>query len=318
MRQRGFRFFTAACAAAIMLTFCLVQGFAQTPSWGEVRVAEHPVSVRHRPDPASPLVRTLHVGDAVRVIPVAGGWAELYDTTEPRRDVTKAIGYAPLGQLVPQAQAHVPAPVKRPPAARQPAPAVSGSSEVKGEVQPAGGKPLLSGSAPSSTPQDPVRITSDRMVYSKNENAVIFLGNVHGTQKDMAIWAAKITAYFSEKAKDGKSAGSKKITAQKNIPKSTEPAGAVGSGEDNKIERIVAEGNVRLVSGKNEGACAKLFYFVPEGVLRMEGNPILCEGKSTVRGDIIKFYIHENRSEVLSGQKKRVEAIFYQEKGEGK
>lgn len=315
MLQRTVRLFAAACAAAVMLMLCGVQVFAQTPaSWGEIRVAEHPVSVRHKPDAASTLVRTLRVGDTVRAVPMAGGWAELYDMTEPRRDATKAIGYAPLAQLTPQAQAHVPAPVKRP-AAQRPVAAAAGSSEVKGEVQqPAGGnKPLLSGSAPSSGPQDPVRITSDRMVYSQNENAVIFLGNVHGTQKDMAIWAAKITAYFSEKPKDAK--GGK--GALEKQPAQKPPQAAGGSGVGDKIERIVAEGSVRLVAGKNEGACAKLIYFVPEGVLRMEGNPILREGKSTVRGDIIKFYIHENRSEVLSGTKKRVEAIFYQEQQGG-
>lgn len=318
MPQRTVRLFAAACAAAVMLTFCGVQVFAQTPSWGEVRVAEHPVSVRHKPDAASTLVRTLRVGDTVRAVPMAGGWAELYDMTESRRDATKAMGYAPLAQLTPQAQAHVPAPVKRS-AAQRPAAAATGSSEVMGEVQQpvGGGKPLLSGSAPSSGPQDPVRITSDRMVYSQNENAVIFLGNVHGTQKDMAIWAAKITAYFSEKNKDAKGGkGSKGAAEKQQAPKQPQAAG--GSGEfGDKIERIVAEGSVRLVAGKNEGACARLIYFVPEGVLRMEGNPILREGKSTVRGDVIKFYLHENRSEVLSGTKKRVEAIFYQEQQGG-
>ena len=51
----------------------------------------------------------------------------------------------------------------------------------------------------------------------------------------------------------------------------------------------------------------------------MEGNPILRDGQNTVRGDVIKFYIHENRSEVLSGTQRRVEAIFYSpSKGEGK
>ena len=80
----------------------------------------------------------------------------------------------------------------------------------------------------------------------------------------------------------------------------------------------MAEGNVRLVSGKNEGACGQLIYYVADGILRMEGNPILREGQNTVRGDIIKFYIRENRSEVLSGTQRRVEAIFFSPKGDKK
>jgi len=319
VRQHGNRLIAAACAAAFLLAFFGVQAFAQAPTWGEVRVVEHPVSVRHRPDPAAPLVRTMKVGDKVRVDFVQpNGWAALFDLTEPQRDLTKAIGYAELKQLTPLAQARIiaPAPTRKP-VASKPAARASGSSEVKGEVKES--PPLLSGGAPASTPQDPVHITSDRMVYSQTENAVVFIGNVHGTQKDMAIWAAKITAYFTEK-NDGK-AGQKGQKDQKGGQKGGQEAGQAGGQGDfgSKIDRIVAEGSVRLVSGKNEGACSRLVYHVADGVIRMEGNPILRDGQNTVRGDVIKFYIHENRSEVLSGTQRRVEAIFYQQdKGAGK
>jgi len=314
VRQHGNRLIAAACAAAFLLALFHVQAFAQTPAWGEVRVVEHPVSVRHKPDPASPLVRTMKVGDKVRVDFVQpNGWAAIFDMTESQRDLTKAIGFAELKELTPLAQAKpIPAPVKPAAPAHRPAaqpPQSSGAPEVKGEV---GSQPLLSGSAPSSAPQDPVHITSDKMVYSQTDNAVIFLGNVHGTQKDMAIWSTKLTAFFAKK--DPK--------AQKDAKDQKAQQGGQDGAPGNfgdKIERIVAEGNVRMVAGKNEGACSKLIYFVADGVLRMEGNPILRDGQNTVRGDVIKFYIHENRSEVLSSTQRRVEAIFYSpSKGEGK
>ncbi|OGR37525.1 MAG: hypothetical protein A2051_13160 [Desulfovibrionales bacterium GWA2_65_9] len=156
------------------------------------------------------------------------------------------------------------------------------------------------GNQPALSKQAPVRITSDKMVYNQAENSVVFQGNVHGTHTDMAIWAERITAYFSDKKK------SKDAKQQDKGP------GDFGD----TIERIVAEGNVRLVANKNEGACAKLTYMVAEGVIRMDGNPILREGQNTVRGESIKFYIRENRSEVLSGTQRRVEAIFYTPKGD--
>jgi Uncharacterized protein conserved in bacteria len=300
VRQRSKRFFAAACAAAFLIALCVAQAFAQGASWGEVRVVERPVSVHHKPDPASTIVRTMKVGDKVRVDFVQpNGWAALFDMTETEHDLTKAIGFAELKLLTPLAQAKplpAPAPAKKPSGKSAPAP------ELKDEVKPQPG--LLSGQAPSSGPQDPVRITSDRMVYNQNDNAVVFIGNVHGTQKDMAIWSTKLTAYFADKKKDQK--GQKE-------PKEQKPAADGASPGDfgDKIERIVAEGSVRMVVGKNDGACSTLIYYVPDGVLRMEGNPILREGQNTVRGDVIKFYIHENRSEVLSGTQRRVEAIFY-------
>jgi lipopolysaccharide export system protein LptA len=304
VRQRRNSFLIAACAAVFLLVLCSVQAFAEGPTWGEVRVVEHFVSVHHRADPASPIVRTLRVGDKVRVDFVQpSGWAALFDMTETERDLTKAIGFAELRLLTPLAQAK--ATVVKAPVHAAVAPKAGGKSapspEVKGEVKE--NKSLLAGQEPSTGPQDPVRITSDKMVYSQNENAVVFLGNVHGTQKDMAIWSNKLTAYFADKDKQK----APKADAEKT-------QGDFG----NKIERIVAEGSVRLVAGKNEGACNQLTYYVADGVLRMEGNPILREGQNTVRGDIIKFYIHENRSEVLSGAQRRVEAIFYSPKGEKK
>jgi len=343
-------FFTAACAAAFLLVSFCVQAFAQAPNWGAVRVVEQPLSVRHKPDPESPLIRTLKPGDKVRVDFVQlNGWTAVFDMNERERDLTKAIGYVEirlLGPLVtgkgatptPAAKptaAPVPvktavAPQEKPAVVKEPAPAAkpaaapvrevappaavhtpppqakaeghsASSPEIKSEVQKTPSQ--LSGPAPKVGPQDPVRITSDKMVYSQTENAIVFMGNVHGAQKDMAIWAAKITAYFADKGKQKSQKG-----GADNAP------GDFGD----KIERIVAEGSVRLLAGKNEGACAQLTYFVADGILRMEGNPILREGQNTVRGDVIKFYLHENRSEVLSGSQRRVEAIFFSPQGDKK
>lgn len=301
MRQRRIQTFATACAAVLLLVCLPVQSFAQSPSWGEVRVAEQPVSVRHKPDQGSPLVRTLKTGEKVRLDFVQPtGWGALFDLSEPQRDLNRAIGYAEIRLLTPLAQAK-PAPqaVK---AEGKSAPTPELKSEVKQQPN------LLSGQSSGPVKQDPVRITSDKMIYSQNDNAVIFQGNVHGTQADMALWANKVTAFFSEKTKG------------KDQKDHTEKGGTEKSPGDfgDKIERIVAEGSVRLVVGKNEGACSQLTYIVAEGVLRMEGNPILREGQNTVRGDIIKYYMRESRSEVLSGTQRRVEAIFYSPKGDGK
>lgn len=310
MRQRREHLFVTACAAVLLLLCIAVQTFAQEVAWGEIRVAEQPVTLRHKADAASPAVRTLKAGDKVRVDFVQpNGWAALFDVTENVRDINRAMGYAELRALSPLAAAKLAAGSAKPTNSTAGA-FVDGKSapapELKDEVKQ---KPnLLSGQAPSSGKQDPVRITSDKMVYSQTENAVIFIGNVHGAQADMAIWANKVTAYFSDK---NKTKDSKEHAAKDSGDKAPGDFG-------DKIERIVADGAVRLVVGKNEGACNQLTYFVSDGVLRMEGNPILREGQNTVRGDIIKFYMRENRSEVLSGAQRRVEAIFFSPKGDNK
>jgi len=312
VRQRRNPLFFTACLAVFLLACLCVQVFAGAPApqqWGEMRVLDQSVSVRLKPDPASPLVRTMKPGDRVRVdFAQPNGWIALFDMSETVRDASKAIGYAeakflaPAGQVKAQPEASsakATQPAASAPSAAKPASETELKSPVKDNRSP------LSGKAADVGKEDPVRITSDKMVYSQTENAVVFQGNVHGTQADMAIWATKVTAYFSDKNKD-KKAGAKGGQEK--------PTGDFGD----KIERIVAEGEVRLVSGKNEGACSLLTYFVADGVLRMEGNPILREGQNTVRGDVIKYYMKEQRSEVLSGAQRRVEAIFFSPKGDKK
>lgn len=278
---------------AIVAFFALAAVASAQTTWGEVRVASREVAVRLKPQPGAQVVRVLPPGTRVRVDSAKqAGWLTLYDLSEANRDPNRAIGYteaagfgAPDAAHSANSGASLPSGGKR-----NAVPPQQSGSEIKAATAQS---PAVKTSKDSS--QDPVRITSDKMVYSQTENAVVFQGNVHGAQADMAIWASKVTAYFADK---GKKSGEQQKDAGADL----------GGG---KIERIVAEGDVRLVSGKNEGACAQLTYFVNEGVLRMEGNPILREGQNTVRGDVIKYYLKEKRSEVLSGAQRRVEAVFF-------
>lgn len=57
-------------------------------------MCEHPVTVRFKPDAAATVVRTMKAGDKVRVDFVQpNGWAAIFDMTENRRELSKAIGY---------------------------------------------------------------------------------------------------------------------------------------------------------------------------------------------------------------------------------
>ena len=128
--------------------------------------------------------------------------------------------------------------------------------------------------------QTPVRIKADKMSYSDTGKTVSFFGNVTVIRDNMTLWTDKITAYFSEQ------------------------------GRGDKIDSIVAEGNVRVAMDGRKGHCRKLTYYVEDGILRMEGSPVLTEGKNTVRGAVIKFYLKDNRSEILGGRNRQVEAVF--------
>ena len=48
----------------------------------------------------------------------------------------------------------------------------------------------------------------------------------------------------------------------------------------------------------------------------MEGDPTLKDGPNIIKGEVIKLYLKDNRSEVLGGKDKRVEALFFTPKGD--
>ncbi len=145
-------------------------------------------------------------------------------------------------------------------------------------------RPVLAGSVP-------VNIQADTMRYSPSGKEVIFEGKVRVVRLDVTIDAAKITIHL---------AGSIK----------SEPGG-VAAMDPGAISRIVASGGVRINYQGKQGSCATAVYHVPEGLLIMEGAPVLEDGKNNIKGHKIKFYLKENRSEVVSGEGQRVNATFH-------
>ncbi len=274
---------------------------------GQQRQVEAKTEVRRERNLTSAVTAVLAPGEQILTGFARDGYVAVFRMNDPATKESTAIGYIPEGMARPLDQAPKAAAPK--PVAPKAAGGAGRKAQPEGKSAPApeikSGFILNPETPKAQAPgQDSVRITSDRMVYNQTENSVVFIGNVHGTQADMAIWSNKLTAYFTEKARIG--LDSKAKAADKPQQPGEKAPGDFGD----KIERIVAEGNVRLVAGKNEGACGQLTYFVAEGMLRMDQNPILRDGQNTVRGDVIKHYLRENRSEVLGGSQRRVEAVF--------
>jgi lipopolysaccharide export system protein LptA len=142
----------------------------------------------------------------------------------------------------------------------------------------------------------PTRIESDSMRYDQAAGTVVFEGKVRVKRTDFLLWSNTLTVHFAPQAK-GK-------------------AGAAPT-EAGKIEKIVARGAVRIEREGKVGTCETATYLAQEGLFSMEGNPVLQDGPNTVTGQVVKLYFKDNRSEVLGGEGKRVEATFSTPKGAG-
>lgn len=296
----------------------------------EIKYAERRLEIRQARTTQSPSLGVLKQGEAVQAAFPRDGWYAVFRPNAPVRAETEALGFVPIAALLPKSVADLSeaaAPFKEQgpgapvlPGTRE---LIPGGAEARFPVQPVGAKPAADRpklppalaapqepprpeaqapiAPPPATPVPPsveklaknaLKINADKMTYSEAENIVTFSGNVHAVHAQLVIDANKLSAYLSS--------GSKK-----------------GGEAVEKIEKIVAEGNVRMQRGNTEGYCTHATYFVKDGTLRMEGDPMVKDGLNTVKGETILFYVKENRSEVLGG-KKRVEAIFYSTKDQAK
>lgn len=131
----------------------------------------------------------------------------------------------------------------------------------------------------------PIKITSTKMTFSENRNKITFAGNVKVVRLDVTLTSETLTAHLR-------------------------PEGDSLTDTQDKIKKIVASGNVKVLMNKRKGDCDKLTYVVGDSIILMEGNAKLQDGPNLVQGNLIKFYLKENRSEVVGGNKP-VEAIFY-------
>ncbi len=138
---------------------------------------------------------------------------------------------------------------------------------------------------PGGPDEVPIKITSTKMTFSENRNRITFSGNVKVVRLDVTLTSDTLTAHLR-------------------------PDGDSLSDTQDKIKKIVAGGNVKVVMKKRKGHCDELTYVVGDSIIYMKGNAELQDGPNNIQGAEIKFYLKDNRAEVVGGSKP-IEAIFY-------
>jgi lipopolysaccharide export system protein LptA len=126
----------------------------------------------------------------------------------------------------------------------------------------------------------PINIKSNELVTDNKGKTAIFTGKVVAKQGNVTIFSDKLIVYYGE-----------------------------NQGEVDKIE---ADGNVRIVQENRTGLSAHAVYESKEGRITLTGNnPRVSQGTDVVTGKIITYYIDEDRSVASGGGDSRVEAIIH-------
>lgn len=125
----------------------------------------------------------------------------------------------------------------------------------------------------------PIEITADRLSADSAQESVTFEGNVVARQDDVTLHADRVFAEYSRTAK--------------------------------AIEKITADGNVRVIhAGKEARAAHAVFYNLEQRIV-LSGGADLLQGENALRGETMTIWLRENRSVVTGGEGGRVRAVIH-------
>lgn len=129
----------------------------------------------------------------------------------------------------------------------------------------------------------PTVITADKAEYYSKEKVAIYVGNVEVTKGNLYLKANNLKIFLSDKS---------------------------------DITKIIATGDVYFKQENKWGKSNEAEYIKDEDVIILKGNAEVHQDRNSVEGEIIYYYISQEKA-VSTGQKERVRSVFFpKDKGE--
>jgi lipopolysaccharide export system protein LptA len=123
----------------------------------------------------------------------------------------------------------------------------------------------------------PINIKSNELAADNKGKTAVFSGKVVAKQGDVTIFCDRMTIYYGDTQGD--------------------------------VDKIEADGNVRIVQENRTGLSSHAVYESKLGKITLTGgSPKVMQGADTVSGEIITYFIDDERSSVTGG---RVEAVIH-------
>ena len=144
-------------------------------------------------------------------------------------------------------------------------------------------------------PTIPIQIEADRMETSQEDGTILFSGNVKANQGNLTINADEMTVLYA------------KTVPRPDISKETAAA------RPQKIEKILATGNVKIVQGDWVAAGDTMDFNADDRVVILAGNAKAWQDQNMVSGEKIILYLNEGKSVVERSTREgeRVKAFIY-------
>jgi lipopolysaccharide export system protein LptA len=143
----------------------------------------------------------------------------------------------------------------------------------------------------------PIEIISDKMEAFSEKRMVVFSGHATATQGDIILKSDRLSFFYRKQAGKKDKVGAQEIDT---------------GGE---LEKIEAKGNVSISQKDRIATGDEAVYYQETGQITLTGDPVLQEGKNTIKGCKVTIFLNENRGKVENcsspDKKERVTAIIH-------
>lgn len=116
----------------------------------------------------------------------------------------------------------------------------------------------------------PIVIKSDRLIADNRSNTALFEGSVVANTPDITMYSDKMLVYYERKT--------------------------------GNIKKIESEGNVRVIKDDRVIVSQKAVYYADGEKVVFTGNPRAAEGENVVTGEVMTYFINDDRYLVEDGK----------------
>jgi lipopolysaccharide transport protein LptA len=133
------------------------------------------------------------------------------------------------------------------------------------------------------TTNEPIKVESNSLKYFGEKKYSLFEGNVKAVYEKNQIFSDKMYVYMTD---------------------------------ENKIDRIICEGSVKLINDNITATAKRAEYDVNNNILYLLNGVKVWQDDNYLEGEQITVYTKTNRIEVIKGKNKRVIVIFKPDENE--
>ncbi|MEE9912854.1 MAG: lipopolysaccharide transport periplasmic protein LptA [Deltaproteobacteria bacterium] len=127
---------------------------------------------------------------------------------------------------------------------------------------------------------EPIEIVSDKMEAYQEKKMIVFSGNAVVTKGEIKIKADRLSVYYKKSGDKKEKIGKQEVEA---------------AGDLDKIE---LKGNVMISQKDMTATGGEAVYYHDSAQFVMTGEPVLQQGKNTIKGCKVVIYANENRGKV--------------------